>query len=181
LCAQGGVAKTEALSVIADGARWIWEQAATRFAGRPTQWVVDVYHVSQHLQACGKAMFGDGAEARRWGDRRRDRLLEIQGPRFIAELDADIGRAAEARDRQAMAKLRSYLADNRDSLWYAGRQAVGLPIGSGLVEGACKNAPGARLKLNSARWRVRRAERIAALRCLDYSGQWEPFWHSRAA
>jgi hypothetical protein len=48
------------------------------------EWVVDIYHVSQNLHACGKAMLGEGAQARSWGDRHQDRLLEIQGPRFIA-------------------------------------------------------------------------------------------------
>jgi hypothetical protein len=31
LCRQGGVEKTTNLSIIADGAKWIWDQAARRF------------------------------------------------------------------------------------------------------------------------------------------------------
>jgi len=181
LCKQGQLQKSQSLSVIADGARWIWDQAAARFKNRPMHWVVDIYHVSQHLHACGKAMFGEGPAARNWGDRHRDRLLELQGPRFLAELQEQINACKVSEHRQAMMKLKSYLEDNRDSLWYRQRLQAGLPIGSGLIEGACKNAPGARLKLNSARWRIRRAERIAALRCLDYSGQWDAYWLSRAA
>src|SRR6185437_2119297 len=79
LCKQGQLQKSQSLSVIADGARWIWDQAAARFKNRPMHWVVDIYHVSQHLHACGKAMFGEGPAARNWGDRHRDRLLELQG------------------------------------------------------------------------------------------------------
>jgi len=66
-------------------------------------------------------------------------------------------------------------------MWYRDRLQEGLPIGSGLIEGACKNMIGARLKANSARWRVRRAERVGALRCLDYSDQWDTYWLSTAA
>jgi len=62
---------------------------------------------------------------------------------------------------------------------YRRRLAEGLPIGSGLVEGTCKNVVGKRLKLNSARWRVRRAEHMAALRCLHYSKLWEPYWAAK--
>ena len=72
-----------------------------------------------------------------------------------------------------------YLSENRDSLWYRTRLAEGLPIGSGLVEGTCKNVIGKRLKLNNPRWRVRRAENMAALRCLHYSKLWEPYWASK--
>jgi hypothetical protein len=181
LCKQGGIGADVPLSVIADGARWIWDQVARRFKKQPMQWVVDIYHVSEHLHACGKSMFGEGAAARDWGERHRQRLLEVQGPAFIAELQQQIQRSTDPTHRTAMTKLARYLTENRDSLWYAQRLKAGLPIGSGLIEGACKNTPGARLKLNSARWRIRRAERIGALRCLDYSRQWDAYWQSRAA
>lgn len=172
-------AQDDPLSVIADGAKWIWIEAAKRF-GPDTRWIVDVFHVSEHLHACGKQMLGEGAAARQWAEGQLQRLIEIEGPRFIEELDRGIANG-NGSDRPALEKLRSYLNDNRDSLWYATRLAQGLPIGSGLIEGACKNTIGARLKINSARWRVRRAERIGALRCLEYSGQWEPFWQKRVA
>jgi hypothetical protein len=168
------------LSVIADGAKWIWIEAAKRF-GPHTQWMVDVFHVSEHLHACGKTMLGEGSPARQWAQGQLERLIELQGPRFIEELKNQIDAAKEPATRQALEKLRSYLNENQDSLWYARRLAEGLPIGSGLIEGACKNTIGARLKINSARWRVRRAERIGSLRCLEYSRQWEAFWQKRAA
>jgi hypothetical protein len=175
-----GLAAGDPLSLIADGAKWIWIEAAKRF-GPDTQWMVDVFHVSEHLHACGKAMLGEGSPARQWAETQLERLIEIEGPRFIEELDVQIGAAQEEASREALEKLRSYLDENRDSLWYATRLSNGLPIGSGLIEGACKNTIGARLKINSARWRVRRAERIGALRCLEYSRQWEAFWQKRAA
>ena len=58
--------------------------------------------------------------------------------------------------------------------------AQGKAIGSGAIEGACKEI-GGRLKLNSARWRVRRAERFGALLCLEYADQTATYWRSRAA
>jgi hypothetical protein len=77
--------------------------------------------------------------------------------------------------------LIGYLWENRDSLWYRTRLAEGLPIGSGLVEGTCKNMIGKRLKLNNPRWRVRRAQNMAALRCLHYGKLWEPYWAAKGA
>ncbi len=175
-----GVAPADPLSVIADGAKWIWIEAAKRF-GPDTQWVVDVFHVSEHLHACGKTMHGEGPPARQWAEAQLERLIAMEGPRFIEELDRQIDAAKETAVREALEKLRAYVNENRDSLWYATRLAQGLPIGSGLIDGACKNTIGARLKINSARWRVRRAERIGSLRCLEYSRQWEAFWQKRAA
>jgi hypothetical protein len=174
-----GLSKQDALSVIADGARWIWIEAGKRF-GPNTQWIVDIFHVSEHLHACAKQMLGESPMARQWAQKQLERLLELEGPRYIQELDHQIA-TATGSNQAALEKLRSYLNDNRDSLWYATRLAQGLPIGSGLIEGACKNTIGARLKVNSARWRIRRAERMGSLRCLEYSGQWETFWQNRAA
>src|SRR5205085_4354019 len=88
---------------------------------------------------------------------------------------------ASAASASAWDKLLNYLDDNRDSLWYGRRLAEGLPIGSGLIEGGGKNTLARRLKINSARWRVRRAERMGAIRCLQYSGMWEPYWESKRA
>lgn len=181
--ARLGVRKDEPLSVIADGAKWIWEQAAKRLPGGDnTQWCVDVYHVSEHLHACGKAMFGqEDARARRWADEQLEHLLDVGGVAFIKRLDGTIESEACQPRRDAMRKLRNYLDEHRDSMWYRQRLAAGRPIGSGLIEGGCKNVLGSRLKLNSARWRVRRAERMAHLRCLDYSGLWDVYWDKRVA
>jgi hypothetical protein len=175
-----GLRHAEDLSVIADGARWIWDQAQKRLSGK-AEWVVDVYHVSEHLHDCGKAIHGEGAAARRWAEARLKHLLEHDGPGLIERLQSERRTFDPPEQTKALDGLIGYLQSNRDSLWYRGRLKRGLPIGSGLIEGACKTAIGNRLKLNSARWRVRRAERVGALRCLDYSGQWASFWQSEAA
>jgi hypothetical protein len=172
-----GLPKDQALSVIADGAKWIWGQAAKRFTGPDVQWVVDVYHVMLYLHAVVAALGNDAAE--HWTARRVIELIEMGGPAFIEHLRA-IG-PPDASASEAWAKLLNYLEDNRDSLWYAKRLQDGLPIGSGLIEGGVKSTLARRLKINSARWRVRRAERMGAIRCLQYSGMWEAYWDAKVA
>ena len=180
LARRMGLQHSEELSVIADGAKWIWEQAAKRLSPK-AQWCVDIYHVSQHLHACGKGLLGEGMAARAWADERLMHLLTHDGVGLIRRLQEERQDWSEPTHLRAIDGLLDYLNDNRDSLWYSQRLREGLPIGSGLIEGACKNTIGARLKANSARWRIRRVERIGALRCLDYSGQWEAYWRTKAA
>lgn len=176
-----GLCDRDRLSVLGDGARWIWEQAAKRFACA-AEWCVDIYHVGQHLHECAKSLLGgEGPAARAWADEQRAHLLEHDGVGLIRRLLEYRKALRRPCHRAALDRLLNYLGDNRDSLWYRQRLRDGLPIGTGLIEGACKNAIGARLKANSARWRVRRVERVGALRCLDYSGHWEDYWRSRAA
>lgn len=179
-----GLDKAPRLSVLGDGAKWIWDEAAKRFKClADVDWCVDVFHVSEHLHACAARMFGTGTPgAGLWAATRIERLMELQGPAFIEQLQAE--RAAAAGDDgergKALDELLGYLSANRDSLWYRARLAEGKPIGTGLIEGACKNTIGARLKINNPRWRVRRAERMGALRCLQYSDLWHAYWASKA-
>jgi hypothetical protein len=177
-----GVKKDAVLSVIADGAKWIWDQAGKRLPGTNAQWVVDIYHVSQHIHACGKALFGETSpRSKAWSEEQLQRLIELSGPKYLQDLKQRIEAETEKPRREAMEQLCNYLTENRDRMWYRQRLAAGRPIGSGLIEGGCKNVIGARLKLNSARWRRHRAERMGHLRCLQYSDLWDTYWQSRAA
>lgn len=174
-----GLPKDQDLSVIADGAKWIWDQAAKRFKGQDVQWVVDVYHVMLYLFAAAGTL-GTTA-AKQWVGKRIIELIEMNGPRFIEHLKAIGPPDSSPATAEAWTKLLNYLHDNRDSLWYGRRLKEGLPIGSGLIEGGGKNTLARRLKINSARWRIRRAERIGAIRCLQYSQMWETYWDSKQA
>jgi hypothetical protein len=177
---RAGLKDCDDLSVIADGAKWIWDQANRRLS-KKAAWCVDVYHVSQHLHQCAKLLLGEGPAAQDWAKQRLDHLLEHAGVSLIERLRQERVAWTQAKHRQAIDSLLNYLQDNRDSLWYPQRLAQGLPIGSGLIEGGCKNVIAARLKINSARWRIKRAERMGALRCLEYSGQTTAYWQKRAA
>jgi hypothetical protein len=174
-----GLENSSELSVIADGASWIWEQARQRLSPRAS-WCVDVYHVSEDLHKCARLMLGEGDPARSWAQRELEELIHVGGPRYIEGLNQMIASASEPARREALEGLRFYLEGNRDRMWYAERLQAGKPIGSGAIEGACKKI-GARLKLNSARWRTRRAERFGALLCLEYTDQSAAFWSCRAA
>jgi hypothetical protein len=166
---------------IADGAKWIWEQMSKRLPGHNASWCVDVYHVSQHLHQCGRERFVEGASARAWSQERLTTALTQNGPALIERLEAE--RREQADDpagQKGIDKLLTYLRPNRDRMWYADRLRAGQTIGSGQIEGGCKNTIGARLKLNSARWRVKRAERIGTLRCIESSQHWTEFWAKAA-
>ena len=182
LSSQLSLATEPVVHAICDGAKWIWDQAVKRLPKHNGSWCVDVYHVSQHLHQCGREMLGEGPAARAWADDHLMTALRHNGPALIRRLETEQnGFDEEAPERKAIQKLLTYLVPNRDRMWYADRLAAGHTIGSGQIEGGCKNTLGARLKLNSARWRVRRAERIGTLRCLDASGLWTDFWNQPQA
>ena len=100
---------------------------------------------------------------------------------LIAQLETEQPDAGDdPAAHRAIEKLLTYLRPNRDRMWYADRLRQGHTIGSGQIEGGCKNAIGARLKLNSARWQPKRAQRIGTLRCVESSNRWPEFWSNAA-
>ena len=86
--------------------------------------------------------------------------------------------AERAAEPAGPSELAGYLGPHTDHTPYRQRLAEGRSIGSGMVEGACKTAIGARLKQTGARWKVRRLERMAALCCLHYGDQLDAYWKS---
>ena len=161
--------------MLADGAKWIWDQA--RQCWKKAQWVLDVFHVSEHIHDCGKALHGASAcQARAWSEAQVQNLIEHGPVQYLKDLEAFMALHDDAAKIKALQSLLGYLTPHVDSMWYKQRLADGRPIGSGLIEGANKTIVSNRLKLNSARWTAEHAESITALRCLDYSGLWAEFW-----
>jgi hypothetical protein len=164
-----GLRETAAITAVADGARWIGSQLADHRPG--SAGVLDIFHVSEHLwAAAAHAHFGDGsAAARGWVEARRATLLAGGAAAVLPELTG-----------AAWAEVRRYLEPNGEHTGDAARLAAGRSIGSGLVEGACKQVIGRRLKQTGARWKVRRVERMASLCAVLASDQWESYWATAA-
>jgi hypothetical protein len=167
--ARLGVKRTDDLTVLADGARWIWKEVGKNLPGAAG--VLDIYHACEHLHAAAVALHGEGPARDAWYEARRRTLLESGSSGLVAELAAEAGDVSE---------LVGYLGPHAGRTAYRQRLAEGRSIGSGLVEGACKTAIGRRLKQTGARWKVRRLERMAALCCLCYSDQFDAYWKKAA-
>jgi hypothetical protein len=164
-----GIARTDGMTALADGARWIWAEVEKDLPGAAG--VLDVYHASEHIHAAAVARHGEGAAAEAWYEARRRTLLGSGAAGLLAELAASAGEAPE---------LAGYLAPHVGHTPYRARLSEGRSIGSGLVEGACKTAIGLRLKQTGARWTIRRLERMAALCCLRYSDLFDAYWKKEA-
>lgn len=163
-----GLSGARGVSVIADGAKWIWCQVGAHLPGAAG--VLDIYHAVEHLWVAGRAVLGDGTEpCRAWVERSRGTLLRSGASGLLADMGG-----AEWSD------WRGYFEGHLDHTGYAGRLADGRSIGSGMVEGACKQVVGRRLKQTGARWKVRRVERMATLCAVQASGQWDTYWVGKA-
>ena len=71
-----------------------------------------------------------------------------------------------------------YLFHQRKRMRYADFRRLGLPIGSGTVESACKVVVQARLKQAGMRWSRNGTQAMLALRCALLSRRWHQTWAS---
>ncbi len=173
-----GVRTGAPLDVWADGAKWIWERVSFHFPY--AQGTLDVYHALEHASAAAKGVFGEGTpEARAWQNQAQEALLG-RGHRGVSQLiDQTRTDAVRGEQRVALDKLAEYLRPHVHRLNYPERLSRGRPIGSGLIEGACKNYLGRRLKQTGARWLIPNANRMATLGSLVYADQWDQYWTPR--
>jgi hypothetical protein len=85
--------------------------------------------------------------------------------------------APDVDEEQApVRRCHHYLSDRRNQLNYRDALAKDLPIGSGEIESAHRNIAQQRLKRPGARWRVKHAEYMLALRITRRNDDWEAYW-----
>jgi hypothetical protein len=164
-----GAGHVRQLTILGDGAAWIWNTVAARFPEATC--IVDLYHARQHLHDLARLlefMLGD----------RRDEWLAAR----LQDLDhGDIDGICKAArvypltgvKKDELATALGYFENNAPRMRYKWFRSRGLFVGSGVVEAGCKAVIGQRLKSSGMRWTVAGADAIAALRCQEASSQWE--------
>jgi len=93
----------------------------------------------------------------------------------LSRLSRKMGGKRRQRRRKLLNAERMYFQNQRDRMDYAGYQARGLPIGSGVVEAACKTLATQRLKRSGMSWRDGK-QAILTIRSLQQSHRWPAAW-----
>jgi hypothetical protein len=166
------------LAVVADGARWIWKLADLLWPGSVQ--IVDFYHAAEHAhdlaELLGPHLPGGHARAAL-----AQRLRGLLAAGRIQAL-ADAARAVELPTEELQARLETavgYFTRNAHRMRYARFKKQGLWIGSGAVEGACKNLVEARAAQSGMRWTIDGLDPVIALRALNRSDDQAGQRHNR--
>ena len=83
--------------------------------------------------------------------------------------------------RQKIHQAIAYFREHRHRMPYARLRAQHLPIGSGVVEAACKTLVSQRLKRSGMRWRQAGGQAILTIRAWCQSERFERAWELLAA
>jgi hypothetical protein len=173
-----GLNRAQEVTVLGDGAKWIWGIADEHFPGATP--IVDLYHAREHLATVAKLVHGSTSNksTQEWLSARRDELDAGDVQNIIAALRRL--RPSDKAIRKGVKTEMEYFRRNAKRMRYAEFRGRGLFVGSGVVEAGCKTIIGQRLKLSGMHWTVKGANAIIALRCCQMSNRWEEFWESRA-
>jgi hypothetical protein len=142
--------------------------------------ILDLLHVMERLWKVAWCLFEEGtqkAEAERWVEDRLRMLLEGKAGYVIGGLRQTMTkRKLKGSRRKAVREVIGYFDRNRSRMRYDEYLAAGYPIGSGVIEGACRHLVKDRLERAGMRWHPDGAQAMLDLRATYLNGEWEAFW-----
>ena len=159
---------------VADGAKDNWT-FLTRALPDGVE-LIDFYHAAEHLSDAFDAAHGaDSTKASAQFEKYRH-LLRHEPDGVASVIRALVYLRSKHPHRDRIAQVLGYFRGNRHRMRYAEAKAQGLPIGSGVVEAACKTLVTERLKRSGMRWGLRGGQAILTLRSLVQSCRFDCAW-----
>ena len=169
------------LVVVQDGAPEMWGATTRGLKGAGIKrWneIIDRYHLAERLSAALLMVEPDAAARKlkmtEWNedldssDKALDRIQTWLGE----QVDKVKGQDVEEKYLGHLV----YLERNQARMKYATVKRKGLPIGSGLTEGACKSVIGQRTCGSGQRWRPEGIGAVLTLRAIHRSDRLPRFW-----
>jgi hypothetical protein len=138
--------------------------------------LVDFFHAAGHLSDGLAAVYGDGSvqalsQFAKWREVLKEDSEGVE--KVIRMLAYQVSKhPKKERTRTAL----GYFRKHRLRMKYAEAKAVNLPIGSGMVEAACKTLCTAQLKGSGMRWGEEGGQAILTLRSLQQSDRFDRAW-----
>ena len=167
---------------VADGAKDNWNFLQAMLGRIPGAiCILDFFHAAEHINAAFGAAYGDGSvQARvafaKW------RTILLEDPEGTEKLIRSIAHLHSKHPRsKVISSVLGYLRSNRHRMQYAQWRAQDLPIGSGVVESACKMLVTQRMKNSGMRWGETGGQAILTARSWCLSDRFDRAWATLAA
>jgi hypothetical protein len=170
---------TKLLVFLSDGERALHDRQS-EYLPENVICILDLFHVMERLWKMAWCFFDEATqkrEAHQWVEERLRRLLEgkvdsvIRGLRYQSTQ-----RGLRGSKRKTVRAAAEYFERNRGRMKYDEYLALGYPIGSGVVEGACRHLVKDRMERTGMRWIPSGAQAMLDLRATYLNGDWNAFW-----
>ena len=165
------------LVCLMDGQRSLWIGRKHHLPRDDVVEILDLLHVTPRLWEAAHLFHPEGSDAACAFVRQRLLgILKGQAGYVIGGM-RQMGTKHGLRGHQAdkLRVLCNYLETNRERMKYDEYLALGYPIASGIIEGACRHVVKDRMERAGMRWSVAGAQAMLDLRTTYVNGQWDEF------
>jgi len=144
--------------------------------------IIDFRHVLDHVSLGAEGIFGKGTpEGKAWYRKMEGTLLSYDDGalRVIRSLEyfSDTYEYSPS-SQKLITDCLTFMHNNSDRMEYKRFRDNGWPIGSGPVEGSCKDIVKKRLCQSGQRWSLRGGQSVLSLRAIVKSERWTLFWNA---
>lgn len=153
-------------------------ERAVKDCGREVVIIADLIHVIEYLWGIVWLFFSEGdPNGQEWVTARLRMILDGKSKEVCRQVRRFAARRGlEENDKKRVEDVAKYLTALRPYLRYDLYLAQGLPIATGVIEGACRHLVKDRMDITGARWSVEGAEAVLRLRSLVASHDFEAYW-----
>jgi hypothetical protein len=170
---------TKPLIFLSDGERALHDRQS-EYLSENVICILDLFHVMERLWKAAWCFFDEASEKReahQWVEKELRMLLEGQVSSVVGALRQMMTkRDLKGARRKTVSEVAGYFERNRVRMKYDEYLAAGYPIGSGVVEGACRHLVRDRLERAGMRWHPDGAQAMLNLRATHLNGEWDSFW-----
>jgi hypothetical protein len=142
--------------------------------------VLDFFHATEYLAKVSKAAFKSKIDGQEWLKQTCHILKhEEDGSKMLLEgMRSLIKRKISNEKKEEINTAITYFTNHLDQMNYSDYLEKNLPIGSGVIEAACKVVIKQRMCNSGMRWTDEGAKNVLVLRCFNETdGKWEQFWN----
>lgn len=170
--------QTQAVTLLADGARWIREFVHDHLSALPRlEFILDWFHLAKRCRELTSMIGKDRASRRAMYQEVRKRLWKGAVAEAVQYLEAY---RPQAQNEGRLEELKAYLESREESVVnYRERRRQREYIGSGGVEKANDEIVARRMKRKGMHWSGETADRLAALKTLYLNHGWDLYWSQR--
>jgi hypothetical protein len=140
--------------------------------------ILDIIHATEYLWDTANALLGETHPHRlAWVRAYLEPLLAGQSAAVITALETEgHDPTRTVTQRQAVRRTVGYYRRNQPYMHDDEYLARGWPIGTGVVEGACRHLVKDRLEQSGMRWTTVGAQAVLDLRAVRINGHWDAYW-----
>lgn len=143
-------------------------------------WMFDFFHAAEHLSKLSELIFGkSNKKGQKWYTKKRHEL------KYSENGVVNVIRSAEYYIKNKLTNKNKIMESNKELNYFKKHKKRmnyklhidnGWPIGSGVVEAACKSVVKQRMCRSGQRWTRNGGQKILDLRTFVKSKRWDEFW-----